>query len=385
MLLTLQDFEHAARRRLPAFLFAFAHSGSEQQATVRANRAAFEQWALLPRYLRDVSTIDTQINLWGHTYAAPFGIAPMGGCALFAYEADRVLAQAAEQKQLPFILSAASSVPLEAVMQHAPQSWYQAYLPGDVQIIWPLLNRLEKAGVQVLVVTIDVPVPSKRVVEQRHGFSVPLRWHPRLIWEALRHPRWLAGTVARTLLSQGIPRLPNFDGSAEGFPIISTPSPAFRQGRQRLDWSHIDWIRQHWQGRLVLKGVLHPQEARLARQMGVDGVIVSNHGGRQLDGAVAALAALPAVLEEAKGMFVGLDGSIRQGTDVIKALALGADMVFVGRPMLYAAALGQQPMVERALAVLQDELNRSLALLGCPSIAALGPEFLLLQTAVTGP
>lgn len=381
MLLTLQDFERAAQKRLPDFLFTFAQSGSEQQLTTQANRAAFEQWSFLPRYLRDVSSIDTQTSLWGTTYRAPFGIAPMGGCALFAYEADSVLAQAAQQAQHPFILSAASSVPLETIMQQAPQSWYQAYLPGDTTAIAPLLARLEKAGVTVLVVTIDVPVASKRVADQRRGFSIPVRARPSLIFDALCHPRWLLGTMLHTLWHQGIPYLPNFSGDGTGVPIISTPSAEFRRDRARLDWSHIDWIRRHWPGRLILKGVLHPQEARLARQAGADGIIVSNHGGRQLDGAVSALAALPAVVKEAQGLFVGFDGGIRQGSDAIKALALGADLVFVGRPMLYAAALGRQAAVRQALDLLYEELHCSLALLGCPSCAALDEAYLRASSA----
>lgn len=374
--LNLDDFELAARRRLPRPLYGFAVNGSERGASVLANARAFERWSFMPRTLIDVSAVQQERTLFGTTYTAPFGIAPMGGCALFAYQADLALARAAHAQRVPHVLSAASSAPLEQVMALSPDSWYQGYIPGSEERVLPLLARLRAAKVGVLVVTVDVPVPSNRDQDRRLGFTVPLRPSIALAVDGLLHPRWLCGTLARTLWSDGMPSLPNFTGDRTGRPIISAPAPEARLHRNRFTWEHVALIRRHWDGPLVLKGILSPHDARQAVQLGVDGLIVSNHGGRQLDGAVAPLDALPDVLEEAGDKPVCLDGGIRRGTDALKALALGARMVFVGRPMLYAASVGGQEAVEVAIGILRNEIACSLALLGCPRIDQLSPAHL---------
>ncbi|MBO1110858.1 alpha-hydroxy acid oxidase [Bordetella petrii] len=376
MFLCLDDFEAAARKRLPRCLYAFAANGSERGASAAANGQSFRKWSFLPRALRDVSRVNQAVDLFGTSHAAPFGIAPMGGCALFAHRADLALAAAAQGRRVPFVLSAASSLPLEHIMAHAPGTWYQGYVPGDDAAILPLLDRLRAAGVQVLVLTVDVPVASNRDGERRLGFSVPVRPSLSLALDGLRHPRWLCGTLARTLLRDGMPRLPNFAGGGPARPIIAPPAPAMRSGRDRFTWEHVALIRRQWRGALVLKGILRAGDARQAVAAGADGLIVSNHGGRQLDGAIAALDALPPIVEAAGGRPVCLDGGIRRGTDVLKALALGAKMVLVGRPMLYAAACGGQRQVEAAIDMLSREIAIDLALLGCPDLAGLDRSWL---------
>lgn len=374
MLLTLDDFETAARSRLPRALHGFAANGSERGASVAANARAFERWAFVPRCLVDVASVDQRRCLFGETYASPVGIAPMGGCALFAHQADLALARAAHDSAVPFVLSAASSVPLEAVMQAAPRSWYQGYIPGDEAPIRALLARLQAARVPVLVVTVDVPVASNRDRDRRMGFTIPVRPRLSLALDGLCHPRWLLGSFARTLLKGGVPTLPNFGGEARGRSILSTPSAAARSQRERLNWEHLALIRRLWPGALVVKGVLSAEDARRARQAGADGIVVSNHGGRQLDGAAAPLDVLPEVLDAAGGLPVCLDGGIRRGTDALKALALGAHLVFVGRPMLYAVSVGGQAAVAQALRILQEEIRTSLALLGCTRLDELGRD-----------
>ena len=374
MLLTLDDFEHAARARLPRALYGFAANGSERGASVAANARAFERWAFVPRTLIDVATIDQRRSLFAQTHASPFGIAPMGGCALFAHQADLALARAAHDSAVPFVLSAASSVPLEEVMQAAPRSWYQGYIPGDEARIRALLARLQAAQVPVLVVTVDVPVASNRDRDRRLGFTIPLRPRLSLALDGLSHPRWLIGTFARTLLGGGVPRLPNFGGEPTGRAIISAPAAAARTNRERLGWAHLALIRRLWPGPLVVQGILSADDARLARHAGADAIVVSNHGGRQLDGAAAPLDVLPEVLDAAAGLPVCLDGGIRRGTDVLKAIALGAHLVFVGRPMLYAAAVAGQAGVGQAVQLLQDEIRTSLALLGCTALDQLGHD-----------
>ncbi|RRH90324.1 alpha-hydroxy-acid oxidizing protein [Variovorax beijingensis] len=371
MLLTLDDYDAAARQRLPRALYGFAANGSERGATVLANARSFERWALVPQTLVDVSSISQACSIFGTTYASPFGIAPMGGCALFAYRADLGLGRAAHARRVPFVLSAASSVPLEQVMEAAPGTWYQGYVPGNDDRIARLLQRLRAAKVPVLVLTVDVPVASNRDRDRRLGFTVPLRPRASLAAGGLLHPRWLLGTFARTLFSDGIPRLPNFTGEATGLPIISAPPPGARSERDRFTWEHVATIRSAWGGVLVLKGILSAADARKAAALGVDGLIVSNHGGRQLDGAVAPLEVLPEIIDAAGQMPVCLDGGIRRGTDALKALALGARMVFVGRPMLYALAVGGQAGVEAAIDILGSEIAVSLALLGSPSLGKL--------------
>jgi L-lactate dehydrogenase (cytochrome) len=376
VILNLDDIEIAARGRLPRAIYGFAANGSERGASVLANARSFERWSLLPRTLMNVASMDQSTMLFGERHASPFGIAPMGGCSLFAHRADLALAQGARNCRIPFVLSAASSVPLEQVMDAAPGSWYQGYIPGDEARISALLARLRSAKVGVLVITVDVPVASNRDRDRRLGFTVPLKPRFSLAVDGLLHPRWLVNTLARTLLTDGIPRLPNFGGEATGPPIIATPSPAARSDRERFTWAHVALIRRQWSGALVIKGVLSAEDARIARNAGVDGLIVSNHGGRQLDGAAAPLDVLPEVLDMAGDLPVCLDGGIRRGTDALKALALGARFVFLGRPMLYAAAVGGQAGVEQAVRILQSEIKTSLALLGCNRIDELGPSHL---------
>lgn len=375
-ILSLQDFEHAARRRLPRSVFGFVAGGAEDARSLRANRDAFDDFALRPRVLIDVSKRSQAISLFGRRYASPFGIPPMGASALCWFEADLSLARAACAADVPFILSAPSAVPLERVIREAPGAWYQAYLPAGRERIASLLDRVRAAGFEVLVVTLDVPVGANRENNLRNGFNMPVRLNARLALDGLLHPRWLFGTLARTLLRSGIPRFENF-GAERGGWIISTPPGGQHAGRDALSWADLAWIREAWKGRLVLKGVLRPDDTRRAAGAGVDGIIVSNHGGRQLDGAIAPLRALPGVVEAAGGVAVMMDGGILRGTDVIKALALGARCVFAGRPMLFGAAVAGEAGVGHAIAILREEIDRDLALLGCADISSVTRDLLV--------
>jgi L-lactate dehydrogenase (cytochrome) len=368
VLLTLDDFETAARLRLPRALYGFAANGSERGTSVFANARSFERWSFVPRTLVDVASISQTRSLFGESYAAPFGISPMGGCALYAHHADLALARAAHAIGVPFVLSAASSVPLEQVMDAAPRSWYQGYIPGDEDRIGKLITRLRTAKVSVLVITADVPVASNRDRDRKLGFTIPLRPRMSLVIDGLLHPRWLLWTCTRTLLTEGVPTLPNFGGETTGRPIISVPTTSARSDRDRFTWEHVALIRRLWDGALMIKGILSADDTVRAKQAGVDGVIVSNHGGRQLDGAASPLDVLSEVLDAAGPMPVCLDGGIRRGTDVLKAIALGAHMVFVGRPMLYAVSVAAQSGVESAVRILQGEVKTSLALIGCTRI-----------------
>ena len=274
---------------------------------------------------------------------------------------------------VPMILSAASLINLEDVRREYPAAWYQAYLAGDPSRIEPLVDRVAAAGYDTFVVTADVPVSANRENNIRNGFQVPLVLTPRVAWDVATHPRWLFGTWMRTLMSHGMPHFENMDAT-RGPPVLSQNLMRNIGDRDQLAWKHVELIRRRWKGKLVVKGLLAPQDARIARECGVDGVMVSNHGGRQLDYAVSPLRTLPEIAAQANGMTVMLDSGVRRGTDVIKALALGAQFVFVGRPFLYAAVVAGEPGVCRAIGLLKEEVHRDMALLGVRSIAEITPE-----------
>jgi L-lactate dehydrogenase (cytochrome) len=371
--LSLEDFATAARKRLPKMLHGFVAGGVETDAALRDNRRAFDEYGFVPRVLNDVSGRDQTTTLFGKTYAAPFGIPPFGSAALCAYRGDIVLTRAAAAMNVPMILSAASLITLEDVRRENPNAWYQAYLAGDASRIEPLVDRVAAAGYDTFVVTADVPVSANRENNIRNGFQVPLMITPRVACDAAMHPRWLLGTWTRTLMSHGMPHFENMDAT-RGPPVLSQNLIRNLGNRDQLAWKHVELIRRRWKGKLVVKGIIAPQDARIARECGVDGIMVSNHGGRQLDGTVSPLRVLAEIAADANGMTVMFDGGVRRGTDVLKALALGARFVFVGRPMLYAAVVAGEAGVKRALGLLREEVDRDMALLGVRSIGEVGPE-----------
>ncbi len=362
-ILSLEDFERPAERLLPNCLFQFVSGGVETNASLRENRNAFQDYDFYPQVLNDVSERSTGATLFGEQFSAPFGIAPMGGSGLSGFRADLAFAEAAAQEKVPFILSGASLIRMEDIAAANPDTWFQAYLPTARDDISALLDRVAAAKFRTLVITVDVPVSGNRENLVRAGFSSPLRPTFQLACDTLGHPRWLFGTWLRTLMKHGMPHYENTD-VVRGIPVFSRD--AFRTHlRDSLSWRDLQWIRDRWRGRLLLKGVLAASDAVKAREIGLEGVIVSNHGGRQLDGAVAPLRALPAIKEATRDMALLFDGGIRRGTDVIKAMALGADFVFVGRPFLYAAAIAGGAGVAHAITLLRAEIHRDLALLGC--------------------
>jgi len=371
MVLALDDFEAPARRYLPRPMYGYVSGGAESNASLRANRDAFDAWALVPRVLVDVSRRSTKTTLFGREYDAPFGIAPMGGSSMAAYQGDIVLARSAAAANVPMIMSGASLTRLEDVRAAGRTSWFQAYLPGDDAAIRTMVERVARAGFDTLVLTVDVPVGANRENNVRSGFNRPLRPTLRLAWDSALRPRWLCGMFLRTLILHG---MPHFENTGTRAPLITSTAERYTGPRDKLSWPHVELMRKIWKGRLVLKGVLDPRDARMTRESGVDGVIVSNHGGRQLDGAMAPLQALPAVAEEARGLTVMMDSGIRRGTDLLKALALGAQFVFVGRPFLYAAAIAGDEGVRHAIKLLREEVDRDMALLGITALSQMTRE-----------
>lgn len=366
-ILSLDDFETAARRLLPKPLFAYVSGGAEQGKSLRGNHAGFERYAWVTRAFTDTSARSLDTSLLGQRYSAPFGIAPMGISGLTAFEGDLIQTRAAREANIPAIMSGSSLLPMETVVQANPDAWFQAYVPGEDAKILALIDRVQRAGFKTLVVTADVPVSANRENLIRARFSTPLKPDLHLAWEGLSHPRWLLGTALKTLLRHGMPHFENA-GVGRGAPILSANVMRDFGARDHLSWRHLALIRRHWPGTLVVKGILAPEDAVTAKDCGAEGVIVSNHGGRQLDGSIAPLAILPQVFRAVGPDYpVMIDSGFRRGSDILMALALGATFVFVGRPMNYAGAVGGQPGIKHAIGILATEVARNLALLGIQS------------------
>ena len=376
-ILSLDDFEPAARKHLPRPIFGYVAGAVEDNHSLRDNRAAFEELAFMPRVLVDTSKRTTDTELFGHTYAAPFGIAPMGISAVSAYRGDLVQAKAAMAANIPMILSATSLIRMEEICTACPQTWFQAYIPGTQDKIDALVDRVIAAGFRTLVVTVDTQISANRENNIRTGFSTPLRPSLRLTWDGITRPHWLLHTWLRTMWKHGMPHFEN-SFAERGAPIYSRTVERDFSNRDHLSWQHIAAIRKRWPHRMILKGVNSPEDAKIARDHGVQGLVVSNHGGRQLDGTIASLRALPGVVEAVGDtVTVMMDSGIRRGTDVLKALALGAKFVFVGRPMNYAASIGGEAGVARAIELLRAEVLRDMGMLGLNRLGEMGVERLV--------
>src|SRR5689334_16537968 len=373
-ILCLEDFEEPARRFLPRPIFGYVSGGVESNSAREGNRSAFDEYQFVPRVLVNTKARHQKATIFGRTYDLPFGFPPMGSTSLAAYRGDSVLAETAAELNTVMIQSGASFTPMERLREVGPTAWFQAYLPGEKDVIVPLVERVQRAGFEVLVLTVDVQVASNRENNFRSGYSSPLKPSLRLTWDCMMRPRWSIGTFARTVLNHGMPHLENM-----GFPRIPILGYAERPkwSRDGLNWEHVDLMRRMWKGKLVLKGVLSPADVRLAREHGVDGIMISNHGGRQLDHSVAPLRMLPGAVAEAGNMTIMMDGGIRRGTDVLKAYALGAKFVFIGRPFLYAASIAGAAGVRHAATLLKEEISRDMAMLGISSMAEMKRELLV--------
>jgi L-lactate dehydrogenase (cytochrome) len=375
-ILSLNDFEAAARKYLPRPLFGYIAGAAEDNRAYRHNAASFNDYALITRVLVDVSQRHQRMALFGRDYASPFGIAPMGINAIMGYRGDIAQARAAQAADIPMVLSGSSLIPMEEVIRAAPGTWFQAYVPGDVDRIDGLIDRAAAAGFPVLVVTVDTNVAANRENNVRTGFATPLRPSLRLAWDGVIRPHWLFGTLLRTLIRHGMPHFEN-SFATRGAPILSANVLRDFSARDHLNWAHLERIRARWKGHLVVKGILSPDDAVRAKESGADGLIVSNHGGRQLDGAVAPLWMLPGIVHAVPDLPVMLDSGIRRGTDVLIALALGARYVFVGRPFAYASAIGGEAGVSHGIRLLRDEVDRNMAMVGLRTCSEITPQHLM--------
>jgi (S)-mandelate dehydrogenase len=374
--INIDDLRKMAKRRLPRIAFDFIEGGVEDELGIARNEAVYDRERLVPHYLVDVSKRDQSADLFDRKYASPFGVSATGLAALFRPGADLMLAEAAAAANIPFMMSGLSTASIEAAARVAPtHSWYQLYVARKRAITLDQIKRVSDAGFGTLVVTVDVPTPSKRERNLRNGFSLPPRLSPALVLDALRHPGWLAD-----YLRNGMPRFDNWVQYAR--PDSNTQSiNTFASGQvpdQATTWKDLEEFRKIWPRHLVVKGILHRADAIRAAEIGVDGIIVSNHGGRQLDQAPAALEVLPGI-HAAVGDKVTLmiDGGIRRGADIIMAMCHGARFVFLGRATLYGAAAGGIAGVQRAISILREEIDVTLAQIGCPNARELDESFLM--------
>lgn len=374
----IDDLRQAARRRLPDVVYDYVAGGAEDEATLHANRAAFQEVAFRPRILVG-GDVDASCTIFGQRYSAPFLIGPTGLNGLLWPDGDLCLARAAAAGGVGFTLSTASNTSLEQVAREVEgPKWFQLYPWGKPDFSARLLQRAVEAGYSAVMLTVDSLVPGKRERDLRHGFAHQIRFSPRIVADGLLHPRWLMSVWMRS----GMPRLENL---ADFMPAGATASEMADFSRQQrnpfFDWEDVKRIRDAWKGPLILKGVLCAEDALKARSLGVDGIVVSNHGGRQLDGAPAAISVLTEVVGALDGnITVMIDGGFRRGTDVAKALALGASAVLLGRATLYGLAAYGEAGVARALEIFQDELVRTMRLLGRNRIGDLSPECLAART-----
>lgn len=369
----IADLHVLARRRLPKVIFDYLDGGAEDEITLRDNRAAFERYRFRPRLLTGNAERDLSVTLFGERYAVPFLIAPTGLNNIHWRNADVALAKAAANHGAGLVLSTASTTSLEEVAASTSgPKWFQLYPWSDRAFSARLVERAKVAGYKVLVVTVDSVNPGRRERDARNRFAHELRFTPAVILDGLLHPDWLINVW---FAGGGMPRVENI---VEFLPHGADGRVAAEFTRTRrnplLNWDDMAFIKKVWGGPMIIKGILTADDTRRALEIGADGVVVSNHGGRQLDGAIATLDALPEIVGAAGQAVVMIDSGFRRGADIIKALALGARGVLLGRAPLYGVAAGGEVGATRALSILRDEVDRALALLGCHAVSELRRE-----------
>lgn len=372
MLSSVADYRIAARKRLPRLAFDYLDGGAEDGDALRRNAEAYRQWLFKPRVLTDVSRCSSATQFFGREAAAPLIVGPTGLNGLFWPRADELLAHAASEAGLPFVLSTASTSLLEDVRAAAPRGdlWMQLYVQQDRGIAEDLMRRASAAGFSTLVLTVDVPVHGKRDHDTRNGFALPLRLSPRLIVDCMRHPHW-CWQMAR----HGSPQLKNIAHSVgERADLSRHAAMLSRQMDLTLGWTDLEWVRRHWSGKLIVKGIQGRDDALLALAHGADGIVLSNHGGRQLGSTFAPLELLPDIAEAVGNRLdVFVDGGVRRGSDALKAISLGARGVLLGRAPLYGLASRGGAGVREVLALMLQEMHIAMRLLGCSALDQLQP------------
>jgi (S)-mandelate dehydrogenase len=371
---SIADLRTLARRRLPRAVFDFYDGGAEDERTLANNARAFDRWHLAPRVLVDVAGASTAGTLLGSPAAMPAAIAPTGAAGFGWRGADLALARAAAKLGIPYTLSSSATTTIETIADKAPgRLWFQAYVLRNQDFFWKLIGRARQAEYEALVITVDLPVGGKRERDFRNHFSIPFRFTPRNMLDFASRPRW-----ALDMLLHGMPVMENLRGlEAAATNATTIASSVGRSYDPAFDWARLAEVRDRWPRKLIIKGVSRGDDAQRLAAMGIDAIVVSNHGGRQLDGAVPTLQALSEVLEGVAGRLpVLVDGGIRRGTDIAMALALGAQGVLLGRATLFGAVAAGDAGAQRALDILHDELLRTMRLCGALTLAQLSADLL---------
>lgn len=368
-----------ARRRVPNFCFEYVEGGAEDEVSLRRNRDVFSGISFLPRTLVDVKTRNQRISLFGESIAAPFLIGPTGFSGLLSREGDVAMASAAAAADIPFVLSNVSTTSLEDVVQRAGgRVWMQVYMYRTREFVEKLAKRAQSAGIETLVLTTDSAIYGKREWDVRN-YASSLKLDLRNKIDVIKHPRW----IFDILYPAGFPRFANLGDLLPAGQTSVRGAASSILGTQldpSLSWKDVEWLRNIWPKKLVIKGVMNAQDAVRAVALGADGIILSNHGGRQLDGALSTMDVLPEVAAEVNGrLAVMLDGGFRRGSDIVKALALGADAVLLGRATTYGLAAGGKAGAGRAIEILRTEIDRVLGLLGCRDVAELDRSYIRLM------
>ena len=360
--LTIADLKEKARRRVPKMFFDYADSGAWTEGTYRANEEDFHRIKLRQRVLVDMTNRSLASEMIGEQVSMPVALAPTGMTGMQHADGEMIAAQVAEEFGIPFTLSTMSICSIEDVRSVTSKPfWFQLYVMRDKDFVHNLIDRAKAAGCSALVLTLDLQILGQRHKDLRNGLSAPPRFTPKHIWQMATRPFWCLDMLGTKRRSFG-----NIVGHAKGVTDLSSlASWTAEQFDPKLSWKDIEWIRERWGGKLILKGILDDEDARLSLDSGADAIIVSNHGGRQLDGAASAISMLPRIVDAVGDrMEVHLDGGIRSGQDVLKALCYGAKGTYIGRPFLYGLGAGGKAGVRRALDIIRRELDTTMALCG---------------------
>jgi len=374
---SIADFREIAKRKLPKGLFEFIDRGNDDEIAMQENIEALARIKLVSRVLTDVSKRNLSIKLLGKQQALPFAIGPTGSAGLTWFEGEIALAKAAAKLGIPFTLATGSMTAMERVVSEAGGTlWFQLYLWPDRSLSHQLVRRASVAGYDALVFTVDTPVAPGREYNLRNGFVIPFQFTRHNVIDVLKHPGWLLGVIGKYLSHSGLPKYANFPEHMQT-KITALPMGRSMATNESMSWEDLKELRKIWPRKLIVKGIQHPEDAKLAIQYGADAIVVSNHGGRVLDSSPATIDILPKIVERVNQQAtVLIDGGFRRGSDIIKALALGADAVLLGRAPLYGTASAGQVGAEHVLGLYKNEIDRVLGLIGCQDVNDLDSSYL---------
>lgn len=358
---SIADLQYKSRKRIPWVAWQYLETGTGQEKAGPRNREALDQILFSPRFIKGKLNVNLETELFGTRYGLPFGIAPMGLCSLVWPNTEHILAKSANRHQIPYALSTVATATPETVGPLVGNmGWFQLYPPKDPEIRKQMLARAATAGFHTLIITADVPTPGRREESLKAGLTMPPKINLRMLWQGATHPAW-----SMAFLKHGMPRLKFVESFSPSKDLKSAANYARFEFRGDLDWEYIKAVRDLWKGPILMKGILHPEDAQMAIEHGMDGIIVSNHGGRQFDGVPAAIDVLPRIVESLGGKVpVIFDSGVRSGLDILRAYALGADFVMIGRPYLYGVSALGDAGADHVTNIFREDLTNCMKQIG---------------------